>query len=294
MDLAQVNSDWPNVSTLFNKSLPDVSDSNGLYYTPELLPYIDHPLVKERQIQYTLLIEQFYYFQGFTSRLELEMVNPIFTSVAHGNFPMNLDSTLIERCHQIICDEAYHALGAYNVIAQVEANEGLPYHVPDIALLDRLDAICKDYPARYRPLIDVFFVIHAECLVTNNLRIMSEDERLVPAIRETIADHASDEFFHRASCISLLKRLWASLSVDEKQLFFTIGPKLAEAYLEPDYRHLRRCFIAHGLSESEAEVVLSESYRSNSTRTAVASNIANTVQFLRSIVARCEQRIAIS
>lgn len=288
MQIARINRMWPSRCTMKNRSLPVLDPKRGLYYTPELLYHLSHPLVIERNLVDMLIVEQFYYFQGFTSRLELELVNPIFTRIAHGDIPYDLDDDIVARCHQILCDEAYHALGAYNLIRQVEALEGVAYTTPHITLLDRLSEIRSQYPAAYGGLIDVLFVIYSECLITQNLQIMSNDDRLVPAVRRTIKDHSDDEIFHRASCMHLLKIIWRNSDEATRDVLLSAGPSLAEAYLTPDFPHLRRRLCAHGLDADEAEKVIEDSYATAEARKSVQTDVCKTVARIESVMNRAE------
>ncbi|MFE2644587.1 diiron oxygenase [Streptomyces nigra] len=238
-------------------------DGNLLFFSPALVPASHHPLVKglPEPVFTSLLVRHLYRYMDFTAKLEYLVVNRTLAGIAHGSTGVTVPEEMRFDALKMYCDEAYHALAATDLRRQIEQYTTIPAVLPDEPFfLRRLQEILASLPAEERPLAELLFVIVSETLISASLAEIPDSDELVPAVRESIRDHALDEGRHHAYFAVFLRHLWAQLSPPERRLAGRLVPRLMDAFLLPDLDSLRIELTGYGLSTDEAEQVITEVY----------------------------------
>ncbi|MFD0884805.1 diiron oxygenase [Streptosporangium algeriense] len=103
---------------------PDV-----LYFPPELVPVLRHPLVAERgeRAVHDALAQHLYHYLHFTVELEQVAIIPVAAGIARGRSGLNLPERMRADAYKIVTDEAWHAQLSYDLIRQVEARSGVAW-----------------------------------------------------------------------------------------------------------------------------------------------------------------------
>lgn len=243
--------------------LEEDARSGKLFFPPELVPVLDHPLVKARgdAAARELLLQRLNVYLDFTADLEQSAVNPVAQLISRRRIGFPLPERMIEDAYKICADESWHALFSDDLQRQLAAVTGTRPVLPvEPQFLARLRAIEAEAPREIAGLPKLFFTIVSETLISSILSGIPSDRRVVGAVRELVADHAQDEGRHHAFFSDVFRRVWPELSPREKRL---VGPLLAEfvfAFLEPDYPALLRMVESVGLTEAEAREAVGETH----------------------------------
>ncbi|MEW2592250.1 diiron oxygenase [Micromonospora aurantiaca] len=272
-------------------------DSAGsrLYYPPELLPIVSHPLITAQgeALRHRLLVQQLFGYLHFTTELEELAVIPIVSKISRGRSGLVLPEQMREDAYKIATDEAWHAQFSYDLIRQVESETGVRRCIPELpAFVGRLDRVRSMLPAEVRGAEGLMFSIVSETLISSILADLPRDRRLPTAVRELVRDHAEDEGRHHAYFRSLLRIFWSSLSGRQRRQIGPHFPAAIRAFLEPDLRALAGSLSNAGLSAEAAEQVLSESYPQEATTRTIAASAATTVRYLVDLGALKDPRTA--
>ncbi|NWF29771.1 diiron oxygenase [Streptomyces sp. PKU-EA00015] len=233
------------------------------FFSPDLVPVAHHPLVKAlpEPVFDQILVQHLYRYLDFTAKLEYLVVNRTLVGIAHGSTGVRLPQEMRFDALKMYCDEAYHALSAVDLMRQVEQRTGIRPRLPDEPFfLRRLQQILAKLPADERGLAELLFVIVSETLISASLAEIPDSDGLVPAVRESIRDHAADEGRHHAYFAAFLRHLWGQLSTAERQFAGRLVPQLMDAFLLPDLESLRAELTGYGLSKEQVEQVVGEVY----------------------------------
>lgn len=235
----------------------------GLPFSPDLVPLAAHPTIaKDANNWITVLAYRLLTHLQFTAILALNHINPICNALAQGQAPIYLTNEQRNDALRIYCDEASHALFIELFSKQVEVTFGLNRAVIGRPQFERkIDNIITKYQTRLSPsLIQVFFVIISETLVTKVLNNVPHDARVASVVRAVIGDHAANEALHSVYFRKLFPLLWNNLTPPEKEEFGQLLPQLVWVFLEPDlqaeYSILRRL----GFNAQDAKGILEEVY----------------------------------
>jgi P-aminobenzoate N-oxygenase AurF len=262
-----------------------------VYFPPEHLPILAHPIVTERgaPLSHFLQVQRLYQYLHFTTELELYAVCPVASGISRHRVGLEVPEAARRDAFKIVTDEAWHAQFSYDLMRQIEAETGIA--VPELAappFVAMLDDVTERLSPALRGAELTLFAVVSETLITALLAALPHDRRLPAAVREVVRDHAEDEGRHHAYFRYFLELLWNSLDTAQRR---DIGPRLPEiidAFLVPDYRALARSLMDGGLSVSDAEQVLAESYPDSVTESARAVAAAPTVRYFTEVGALAE------
>ncbi len=237
--------------------------ADRFYFSPDLVPVAGHRLVKSLPDSAfrTLLIQHLYRYLEFTAKLETLVVNRTVLGIAHGTVGVRLPEAMRFDAYKIYCDEAYHTLFSADLARQVEKKSKIAPVLPEQPFfLRRLAAFQDELPPHHRALLELVFVVISETLISGTLAEVPDCSDVVSAVRETVADHATDEGRHHAYFAAFLKYLWAQLSPTDRARASLWVPRLMDMFLRPDLTAIREELVRHGLSEEDADSVVADVY----------------------------------
>ncbi|HEV2373466.1 MAG TPA: diiron oxygenase [Streptosporangiaceae bacterium] len=235
----------------------------ALFFPPELVPVVQHPLVSSlgEETVRRLLLQRLHIYLDFTAELEQLAVNPVTQRISRRKTGIDLPGEMVADAYKICTDESWHAQFTDDLqrqLAQV-TGVGTPCHGQPY-FLRRLDELTDAAPPGFRGLCPLFFTIVSETLISSILSHIPRDQRIMPAVRQVVADHAEDEGRHHTYFVKVFEYTWEQLSPQYRQL---AGPLLAEfivAFLKPDYAALTAMLATHRLTADEIQGVIEESH----------------------------------
>lgn len=245
------------------RMLAEDAHCGKLFFPPELVPMVTHPLVAGRgdDAVRSLLLQRLNVYLDFTADLEQRAVNPVAQLISRRRIGFALPERMVEDAYKICTDESWHAQFSDDLQRQVAEVTGTRAILPvEPQFLRRLRVVEDATPPEIVGLPRLFFAIVSETLISSILAGIPGDRRIVGAVRDLVADHAQDEGRHHAFFSEVFKRVWPALTPRERQL---VGPLLAEfvlAFLEPDFPALRETVEAIGLTEDQARQVVEETH----------------------------------
>jgi hypothetical protein len=176
--------------------LQDEESMGKVYFSPELVPIGQHPLVRQfgREAVREMQVRHLYRYLDFTTQLELEVIIAVAKDIALGKLGLDLPDVMREDAFKLCTDEAHHAYFSDDIRRQVVAATGFePDRLAAPFFLKRLRAIQKTLPSEMVPLSELLFTVISEALISSILAQIPKDERVVTAVRQIVADHAEDE-----------------------------------------------------------------------------------------------------
>ncbi|MGW0467802.1 diiron oxygenase [Streptomyces sp. NPDC003027] len=237
--------------------------SGLLFFPPHLVPYWDHPLVgalpPHRKDE--LLARHLYQYLEFTSRFETRVVNRATEQIAEGHSGVDAARSVRLQAYRIYCDEAYHSLYSLDVVDQIATACGtapLPYDFQPF--LRRLDAAGEQLMPQEPGLAQMLQVVVFETLVTALLKDIPRDGRVLSLVRDTVRDHAKDEGRHHVFFSHFFGELWKQQDTTVRVRAARCLPELVRRSLLPYLEPLRRSLVAAGLTATQAQEVLYDSY----------------------------------
>jgi hypothetical protein len=256
----------------------------GLFYwPPELAGFVAHPLVAERGdgVRDELLVRQLYQYLQFTANYELRVINRATELIANGRTGLELPAAVRADAYKIYCDEGYHALCSFDVIAQVEDASGVEHRPFDFdARLRYLHEAQDAAPDRLRTTVALLVVIVFETLITATLTQIPRQGNVISLVREVVRDHAQDEGCHHAYFSKFFGYLWGQLSPRDRRV---LGPLLAEFIvrpLEPQLGTLRDSLLVAGLSRDATEHVIEDAFPPHEARETIRTTAKSTLRLL--------------
>ena len=249
-----------------HRVLRDEEAAGKLFFTPELVPVAQHPLVRRLgpEAVRALQVQHLYRYLDFTTKLELEVVNDVARDIALGKAALAVPDVMRADAFKLCTDEAHHAYFSDDMIRQVAAATGiapLPCGTPPF--LRRLRAIQRNLTPDRKRLSVCLFAVVSETLISGILAQVPKDERVVTSVRELVADHAEDEGRHSAYFSQFFGYLWPRLGRDLRRGLGPLLPEFILAFLQPDYGAIRRSLAGLSLEPEEADAVVAEAYPSN-------------------------------
>jgi hypothetical protein len=239
----------------------DLPDATALYFPPEELPFLDHPLVRARgpDVVSELLVQRLHVYLDFTSELEQQVVNPVCASISRRRSGLDLPHGMVQDAYKIYTDEAWHAQFSDDMQRQVVERTGIAPVLPQRpAFIRRLADAEARAPEAAKGLGLLFFAIVSETLISAILTDIPRDPRIEPAVRELVADHAADERIHHAYFARLLAEAWRQLGARQRRAIGPQLPELIRAFLDPDYAALAGILRTLGLRTDEVGQILAE------------------------------------
>jgi hypothetical protein len=277
---------WDERASVRSKPRRVLESQSGLYFPPELIPFLDHPLVLalDAQARYRLLVHRLYQYLQFTVELEQAAVVPVASGIARAHYHPLVPESMRADAFAIATDEAYHAQVANDLTLQVHRATGVDVVVPaEPQFLRRFNAINASVDRDVRPLLHVVFACITETLITATLAQLPGDQRLPRAVRQVVTDHADDERIHHAYFRQVLARLWPALDARHVEVLGPRLPDLILAYLDPDRPALAASLAAVGLERDAIETVLDETIGTSRTRPAARRAASSTIRYLAEV-----------
>ncbi len=200
-------------------------------------------------------------FMNFTHKLELVVVNTVTANIALENYGFRLPETLVLDAHRIYVDEAYHALVAYNAMAEAAKRlEGQAVQQDRPPFLSYFLSIEADGKDRRAALLQVFFVIVSEMLITTTLKDAHRHHDMGSTVGALLHDHAVDESRHHAFYKSFLDVVWEQLSDPDQGIVLDAIPEMIRAYCRPDLSTMARELESVGIGRAATRSILAETY----------------------------------
>ncbi|NDI33445.1 diiron oxygenase [Chengkuizengella sediminis] len=260
-------STWDEVASVRTKPSRTYSqtqqEKSQFFFSPELVPITQHPLVQERgeKIQKIITVYQLYAHLDFTENLEHEAVNYVSFKLGRNTLGLDMPYEMIEDAWKLYVDEAYHFKFSAQLINQVELATGIERPLMEKPrFLRLLHQLASDVPPEKKDLVYLFFSIVSETLITGTLNVVPRDERIVPTVREVIGDHAEDEARHHVYFAKVLHQAWIQLSEADQRLIGTMLPKFIYGFLEHDLTLVRCWLKLLDFPKKLIERIIEESY----------------------------------
>lgn len=200
-------------------------------------------------------------FLNFTHRLEMMVVNTVTANIALGRYDFELPATMRRDAHRIYVDEAYHALFSFehmqalqNRLPSAMARERQP------RFLTALERLRNDLDRRQALLLEMFFVIISEMLITTTLKSAHARDDIAADVRDMLVQHAQDEARHHIYYRALLGEIWPQMNADDQDFILRSTPALLLTYCVPDLEAMKDELTYCGLSAKEACRILAETY----------------------------------
>ena len=261
--------------------LPSV---DKLFFSPELVPVSQHPLLVERgeETVRKFLVYHLLTYLHFTEHLEHDVINKVAAKLAKKQYALDVPQQAQLGAYKLYVDEGYHALFSADLQFQIRNLLGIELTLTGPpSFLTRLDEKRSSVSPESRWLVDVFFSIVSETLISKPLSKIPMDDRVVNAVRNLVADHAVDEAIHHAYFAGLLAFLWPQLGTREQCLIGSLLPDFIVSFLEPDRTALRANLVAVGLSLSDANAAIEDSYPSGNVLSDIRSATGLTLRHFR-------------
>lgn len=276
------------------RRLYDRDGRDALFFPPESVPALAHPLVLERGPGATELVLQhsLYQYLHFTTVLEQVCVLPVTAKLSLGMAGLELPDPMRSDAYKISTDEAWHAQFTHDFAVQVSTVTGVAAEaLVEPAFIREHRRLRALFDAGDQELVDLTFAIVSETLVSALLADIPNDRRLARPIREVVADHAADEGRHHAYFQNVLRLLWPRLSPRDRGRLGTYVPAFVHAFLDPDLPAVRAALAASGFTDAEAAVIVSESYDPESSSYDVRRPARSTVRGFRDVGATADPRV---
>lgn len=251
------------VRTKPRRRLSEGADVEELYFAPALVPVSRHPLLMARgpAAVRRALIEHLYTHLAFTARLEHDCVNETVRRIARGRIGMDVPPPMRLDAYRLYCDEAYHALFCADLAFQVEAATGVvPGGAGPPAFLHHLRLVRASQTPALRRIADMLFVVVSETLISATLAESWRDGRVVPAVREVLADHAEDEQYHHVYFTGFFELLWHQITPRDRVSLGPLLPGFISGFLSPDRTAITAGLVRCGVRPADTSQIFDESY----------------------------------
>ena len=254
------------------------------FFSPDLVPLASHPLVRARGHGRAVTLQHLYRYLQFTVVLEQQHVNPVLIRIADRGYGLDLPESMRLDAFRIYCDEGYHALCAADLVQQLVERTGIaPLGDDQPAAFRALAALLAAAPEAQRPWLELGFVLVSETLVSAILTSAHADERVEPAVRQVILEHAQDEAVHSAYFQDLARHGWSKLPEEMRRAIGCALPRLILSFLGPDRAHLERVLAALGFAAAERSLILAESLPADHGLAAARAACATTLALFRGL-----------
>lgn len=243
------------------RELTEEPRQGSLFFPPEQVPVAVHALVKDLPRADELPVHALYQYLHLTTVLEQTTVVPVASQIASGQLNIELPAAFRADAFKICTDEAWHAQFSYDFMSNVAAVTGIePTALITPGYTRKVSQAREMLDPSLRPLLDIFFAVVTETLISRLLSDIPKDRRLVPEVCEIVADHAEDEGRHHAYFRSLLRYLWTRISATERRLVGVQVPVLARAFLEPDIEAVTRMLNTIETPTGDVASIISDCY----------------------------------
>lgn len=234
----------------------DPVDRTQAMFSPDLVPVLQDARVRRlgSEVVRAASIRQALRYLEFTAVLEARVVNDVVRDIMFLEAGVTLPSVMVRDAHRIYTDEAFHAQFSYELAAQITDLTGVVHdRTVEPYFVRRLRAVKAANEPSLRRLIDYLFVFVSETLITGSLSTAAQDPRVVPAVRESLRDHARDEGRHHVYFAEFFRRLWGAVPESVRAAVAPVIPDLVEAFLAPDVTMAREELLLYGFETDEAD-----------------------------------------
>lgn len=263
----------------------EVADGRTLF--PEkLIPYLAHPHLRslDPDRHRRVVARHLYQYLQFTTHFETRVVNRATERIANGTIGLDLEPSVRLDAYKIYCDEAYHALYSYDVVAQIEGVTGIEVPEYDFTpFLNRLDDVGRHAMPGEILLVQLLQVVVFETLVTALLKDIPNDPQVVDVVRETVRDHAEDEGRHHIYFSRFFKELWTGLDSGMRRKTAYCLPELIHRSLAPDLAPVRRSLELTCLAREEIDAILADSYPAAQVSEGIKRSARHTIRLFESV-----------
>ncbi|MFP3963817.1 diiron oxygenase [Actinomadura fulvescens] len=261
--------------------LGDELGTGRLFFPPDLVPYWDHPRVRElpERTRGEILARHLFHYLEFTTHFETRVVNRATDRIAGGRCGIDVDPETRLNAYRIYCDEGYHSLCSLDVIAQVSAASAVavvPYDFEPF--LTRLDQVGQralpDAPA----LAQLLQVVVFETLITAILKDIPQNPRVLTIVRDTVREHAKDEGWHHVFFSQFFRELWAQQSRASRRRISRCLPGLIRSSLLPEQAPVRASLTRAGLGAEAVEEIMRDTYSHERVNTGIRAASRHTMR----------------
>jgi hypothetical protein len=234
-----------------------------LFFPPEFIPAVAHPIVVDRGADaiHHILVHSLYQYLHFTTTLEHVAVLPITASISMGRSGLDLPAGMRSDAFKITTDEAWHGQFCHDFIMDIARVTHIDASaVVEPVMIRRREEVRQTFEPVTRHLVDIVFAAVSETLISGLLSEIPRDRRLPRAVRDLVADHAADEGRHHAYFRSLLYVLWPQLSREQQKLLGPCVPEFIRVFLNPDLDGVAAALRASGFSQPQIADIIAESY----------------------------------
>ena len=249
------------------------------FFPTALVPHLAHPAVvaaAPEQRRY-LAAQHLYQWLRFTVRFEVSVVNRATLSIADGTGGVTVSENASAAAYKIYVDEGFHSLQSLRVLHEVEESSGiraLPYDFGPF--LRRLDAVGSDHPDHLQ-LIRLLQVVVFETLITSIFADIPNDPRVLPVVRQLLANHAADERTHHAYFASFFRELWSGLDAPTRLLSGRLLPGLITESLQPATRPASDALHACGFTSDQAQDIVADAFNLDAVRKNIRFSARKTI-----------------
>ncbi|MFF5207793.1 diiron oxygenase [Streptosporangium sp. NPDC000396] len=243
--------------------LQDETEQGKVYFPGNLVPYLDHPLVRDlapRTLE-ELRVRHLYQFLLATTHLETRVVNRGAERIANNRIGIDVSPATRLDAFKVYCDEGYHSLYSLDLVRQVEAATAIAAPDWDFGgFADRLDATAGRLLPGEPVLAQLLQVVVFETLITGVLNELPNDTTVVTTVRDIARDHARDEGRHHRFFSRFFHDLWSALDSGLRDRAAPVLPALIEDCLLWDVHPVRRSLSLAGLTPADVETVIADAY----------------------------------
>jgi hypothetical protein len=250
------------------------------FFSPTLSPISQHPLVNNKRLSGDMQVHYLYNHLQFTTKLEMELINPVVGEIALGKTGIILPVDMRKEAFQIYTDEAYHGCVYYDAGLQVEKVTGIRPLLPSFHYFHYLELLESLMPPELKALVKIAAVIVSETLISGTLSLTIKDKRIIPGVQELIADHASDETYHRQYFTRFFPFFWSQLSSKDKEQIASLFPELINSFLKPDNFSFKLVLQQAGFTSEEILRIIEESYSPGDSQDVVQQAAKHTISLL--------------
>ncbi|MFM0351114.1 diiron oxygenase [Paraburkholderia sp. RL17-347-BIC-D] len=215
-------------------------------------PALDGP--RRNQVAAGLLVAHL----SFTIALENGLISPVARDIAARNLGATYDDRVVADALRVQCDEAYHAVLAQELMAQVIAMTGAGRPLRAHGFLVHVDRLVSTVSCVNAALLRFSAAVVAETLITKALREHWLDGGLQHDVRVFLHHHYRDEARHSAYFSRLLRLFWPQLPTGVREAIEPLWSGLIDAFLATDENVVHDVLKHAGLPVDEIELVMSE------------------------------------
>lgn len=244
------------------RRLLEEQEDGKLFFSRSLSPFAQHPLCnRDAGMVKAMMVRQLYAYMSFTEQLEHEIVNDVTYKISTNNIGVTLPQAMRRDARNIYVDESYHAKFSADMVDDVEKVSGIKQHdLPRPKFLQLLDVLGSSFTPAEAMAARACLATVSETLITANLLRIPRDNTVTTVVRALVNDHAADESRHHAYFRSFFPEFWKQLPAYLQLKLGTMLPHYVKGFVAPDLAMVGAILGQVGLSETEVEWVIADSY----------------------------------